>query len=369
MATRGKHHIDPPQPIGAGCKRYLVHGTTFDVPTHYDITRAIGYGAFGFVVAAVDQRTEEKVAIKKCLNVFCDLEDGKRVLREIKLLTFLVHENILHIRDLLPPATLDFEDVYFVTALMDTDLNNVIRSKQRLTDDHIAYFAYQLLRALKFLHSAHILHRDLKPANLLTNVNCDLMVADFGLARGYTPGQTTLDMTDYVVTRWYRAPELLLMLSDYTGAIDVWSTGCIFAELYNRTPLFQGNDYLGQLNLICEAIGVPSDLPNFVGIRESLNYLKTFPGAAAKPVEELVPTLTTASGKDFLLRMLTFNPRKRATAMELLLHPHLSRLHDPSDEPQSSMPFDWDAGFDHFDTEADLRAVFLEEIRKFYPDS
>lgn len=111
------------------------------------------------------------------------------------------------------------------------------------------YFLYQILRGLKYIHSANVLHRDLKPSNLLLNANCDLKIADFGLAR--TTSETDL-MTEYVVTRWYRAPELLLNSSEYTSAIDVWSVGCIFAEIMTREPLFPGKDYVHQLKLITE---------------------------------------------------------------------------------------------------------------------
>lgn len=108
---------------------------------------------------------------------------------------------------------------------------------------------YQILRGLKYIHSANVLHRDLKPSNLLLNANCDLKIADFGLAR--TTSETDF-MTEYVVTRWYRAPELLLNSSEYTSAIDVWSVGCIFAEIMTREPLFPGKDYVHQLKLVTE---------------------------------------------------------------------------------------------------------------------
>lgn len=110
---------------------------------------------------------------------------------------------------------------------------------------------YQLLRGLKYVHSANVLHRDLKPSNLFLNANCDLKLGDFGLAR--TTSETDF-MTEYVVTRWYRAPELLLNCSEYTAAIDVWSVGCILAEILTREPLFPGKDYVHQLRLITEVL-------------------------------------------------------------------------------------------------------------------
>lgn len=113
----------------------------------------------------------------------------------------------------------------------------------------LQYFLYQILRGLKYIHSANVLHRDLKPSNLLLNANCDLKVGDFGLAR--TTSETDF-MTEYVVTRWYRAPELLLNCSEYTAAIDIWSVGCILGEMMTRQPLFPGRDYVHQLKLITE---------------------------------------------------------------------------------------------------------------------
>lgn len=113
----------------------------------------------------------------------------------------------------------------------------------------VQYFLYQILRGLKYIHSANVLHRDLKPSNLLLNANCDLKICDFGLAR--VTSETDF-MTEYVVTRWYRAPELLLNSSDYTTAIDVWSVGCIFMELMDRKPLFPGRDHVHQLRLLME---------------------------------------------------------------------------------------------------------------------
>lgn len=126
--------------------------------------------------------------------------------------------------------------------LMETDMHRVIRT-QDLSDDHCQYFIYQTLRALKAMHSANVLHRDLKPSNLLLNANCDLKVCDFGLARSAASTEDNSGfMTEYVATRWYRAPEIMLTFKEYTKAIDVWSVGCILAEMLNGKPLFPGKD-------------------------------------------------------------------------------------------------------------------------------
>lgn len=152
----------------------------------YTFTKRIGYGAYGVVCAAKDTQTKGDVAIKKIPKAFQDLVDAKRVLREIKILKFFDHENIVNLMDIQkPPQQTGYEDVYIITELMEADLHKLIYSKQQLSDDHYQYFMYQLLRGVLYLHSANIMHRDLKPSNILVNMNCDLKICDFGLARGF----------------------------------------------------------------------------------------------------------------------------------------------------------------------------------------
>lgn len=157
------------------------------------------------------------MAIKKITRAFDDPVDAKRILREIKLMKKLYHENVIRIVDLIPPPPTqeEFEDIYIVQDLMETDLHRIIYSKQALTIDHVQYFVYQILRGLKYIHSSNVLHRDLKPSNLLVNANCDLKICDFGLARGVEDEQSGA-LTEYVVTRWYRAPV----------RCDVWDYSC-----------------------------------------------------------------------------------------------------------------------------------------------
>lgn len=197
-------------------------------------------------------------------------------------MTKSVFWQVISIKDIIrPPRRENFNDVYIVYELMDTDLHHLLRSNQPLTDDHcqvytlffpsshqhqskhstigqlsfylnvfmMQYFLYQVLRGLKYVHSAKVLHRDLRPSNLLLNAKCELKIGDFGLARTTTE---TDFMMEYVVTRWYRAPELLLNCSEYTAAIDIWSVGCILGEIATREPLFPGKDYVHQLRLITE---------------------------------------------------------------------------------------------------------------------
>jgi serine/threonine protein kinase len=355
--------VSPPIDIGGGKKVYTVQGTKFEVDHRYDVCKPVGYGSYGLVCSGIDTITGERVAIKRISRIFEDLVDGKRVLREIKLLGFLRHDNILHLRDLMRPRDLEkFEDLYVVTDLLDTDLHQIIRSKQRLTDDHCQFFMYQAFRGLKYIHSANVLHRDLKPANFLATASCDLVICDFGLARGFDPGA----MTDYVVTRWYRPPELLLLSDKYTSAIDCWSLGCILVELMNRRPLFPGKDYIHQINLITDVLGTLSEeqLAN-VKPEEAVRYLKSLPRKRKMSMSEVCPS---ASGPavDFLSQLLVIDPDKRMTAKQALEHPYLSHLHDPMDEPECPKVFQWE--YDSAEvSEHLLRRGFWDEIVKYHP--
>ncbi|KAG3083566.1 hypothetical protein PC122_g10497 [Phytophthora cactorum] len=152
----------------------------FEVRSHYANLRPVGGGSYGIVCSAEDTLRGRKVAIKKITDVFDDLTDAKRILREMKLLRHLgVHENIINILDviLIPPNVMDFHDIYIVTDLMESDLERIISSSQPLSDAHFQYFLYQILRGMKFVHSGNVLHRDLKPSNLLVNSNCDLSIS------------------------------------------------------------------------------------------------------------------------------------------------------------------------------------------------
>lgn len=191
-----------------------------------------------------------RVAIKK-ISPFEHQTYCQRTLREIQILLRFRHENVIGIRDILRAPTLEaMRDVYIVQDLMETDLYKLLKSQQ-LSNDHVCYFLYQILRGLKYIHSANVLHRDLKPSNLLINTTCDLKICDFGLARIADPEHDhTGFLTEYVATRWYRAPEIMLNSKGYTKSIDIWSVGCILAEMLSNRPIFPGKHYLDQLNHI-----------------------------------------------------------------------------------------------------------------------
>ncbi|GAA5907827.1 hypothetical protein JCM5296_005796 [Sporobolomyces johnsonii] len=349
----------------------------FSVGSKYAVQDVIGEGAYGVVASAIHRPTGQKVAIKKIApfdhSMFC-----LRTLRELKLLRYFaeqnVSENIISIVDIVKPTSLDsFKEVYLIQELMETDLYRVIRT-QNLSDDHVQYFVYQTCRALKALHSADVIHRDLKPSNLLLNANCDLKVCDFGLARSVATaepnGGETGFMTEYVATRWYRAPEIMLTFKQYTKAIDIWSVGCICAEMLSGRPLFPGRDYHHQLSLILAVTGTPT-LDEFYNInsRRSRDYLRALPFQKKKNFQDLFPNASPLA-VDFLAKTLTFDPIKRLTVEQCLEHPYLANYHDPDDEPVAPPLepsfFDFD-----FQKEAisrqQLKELLYNEVMQFKP--
>ncbi|XP_072380046.1 serine/threonine-protein kinase NLK isoform X1 [Diabrotica undecimpunctata] len=286
--------------------------------------RPIGYGAFGVVWAVTDPRDGRRVALKKLPKVFQSVISSKRVFRELKMLCFFKHENVLSALDILQPPHLDFfQEIYVITELLQSDLHKIIVSHQPLSSDHIKVFLYQILRGLKYLHSARILHRDIKPGNLLVNSNCVLKICDFGLARVEEP-DTSKNMTQEVVTQYYRAPEILMGTTHYSAAVDVWSVGCIFGELLGRRILFQAQNTVQQLELITELLGTPSleDMKHACEAAKS-HMLRRVPKPPSLSALYTLSSQATHEVVHLLCQMLVFNPDKRITVVEALAHPYL----------------------------------------------
>ncbi|KAK2711837.1 hypothetical protein QYM36_012835 [Artemia franciscana] len=252
------------------------------------------------------------------------------------------------------------KDVYIVQCLMETDMYKLLKT-QRLSNDHICYFLYQVLRGLKYIHSANVLHRDLKPSNLLLNTTCDLKICDFGLARVADPEHDhTGFLTEYVATRWYRAPEIMLNSKGYTKSIDIWSVGCILAEMLSNRPLFPGKHYLDQLNHILGILGSPTqDDLQFIVNEKARSYLQSLPVKPKVPWCKLFPN-ADLKALDLLDRMLTFNPHKRIVVEEALAHPYLEQYYDPADEPVAEEPFKFETELDDLPKER-LKALIFEE--------
>ncbi|KAJ2749983.1 mitogen activated protein kinase [Coemansia pectinata] len=307
---------------------------SFNPGSDYQVMQVIGQGAYGTVVSAKHIPSGVDVAIKR-IGPFDSAMLCQRTLREIKLLKHFNHENIITLYDVvnLKPRN-DFTHVYIVQELLDIDLHRIIKT-QPLSEEHVQYFLYQILRALKYIHSCNVLHRDLKPANILLNANCDLKVCDFGLARGANDENDNNEsfLTEYVATRWYRAPEIMLSFKEYTKAIDIWSVGCIMAEMLSKMPLFPGRDYHHQLKLIFDVLGTPTT-DCYLGIKSSRarDYIRSLPLKAKANMNKLFP-YASPQAIDLMNKMLTFNPKRRITVEEALAHPYLAQYHDEQDEP------------------------------------
>uniref|UniRef100_A0A672R497 mitogen-activated protein kinase n=1 Tax=Sinocyclocheilus grahami TaxID=75366 RepID=A0A672R497_SINGR len=237
-----------------GYYRQEVNKTCWEVPERYRDMKQVGTGAYGTVCYAFDRRTGAKVAIKKLHRPFQSDLFAKRAYRELRLLKHMKHDNVIGLMDVFTAdLSLDrFHDFYLVMPFMGTDLGKLMKM-ERLSEDRVQYLVYQILRGLKYIHAAGIIHRDLKPGNLAINEECELKILDFGLAR-----QADSEMTGYVVTRWYRAPEVILSWMHYTQTVDIWSVGCIMAEMLLGKPLFKGNDHLDQLMEIMKITGTPA---------------------------------------------------------------------------------------------------------------
>ncbi|TPX47512.1 hypothetical protein SeMB42_g02268 [Synchytrium endobioticum] len=334
----------------------------------YKIIREIGSGAYGIVCAAKDlladsKSVNEEVAIKKVQRVFEKSILAKRALREIKLLRhFQNHENITSILDMDIADVNNYNEIYLIQELMEADLHQIIRSEQPLTDAHFQYFIYQICRGLKYIHSANVLHRDLKPGNLLVNADCELKICDFGLARGLSDSSSGF-MTEYVATRWYRAPEIMLSFKSYTKAIDMWSVGCIFAELLGGKPLFKGRDYVDQLNQILNILGTPDDATlKRIGSERAQLYIRSLPKMKKQPWERLYPR-ASAHALDLLEKLLTFDPAARITVEDALAHPYLEAYHDENDEPSHDTTFDF--SFESVEAIDEMKRMIAQEIMEY----
>jgi serine/threonine protein kinase len=485
----------------ASVVRWSLPHADFYLNERYALKKSIGKGAYGCVCEALDLHEQHlgeegkdgateknereggrRVAIKKLTDIFQTRHEARRAFLEIEFMRRTNHKNVVGLVGLEAPTMTrrersrmmkkkegscgneveedsnacsafpqrkeeeeeekegDFSDVYLIMELMDTDLNQVIKSKQTLLREHVIYFLYQTLSGLKHIHDCGILHRDLKPSNLLVNANCDLKICDFGLSRlakiaeddeemeserfniahngsdtkcsidslisnpsgsrdgsvserlqqqqqqheqhqrpregdddermetamysvqrtsscssfmtvdnlqedvskfaqsdeeGRSQGagkeRTDGGMTEYVVTRWYRAPELLVSNSTYSEKIDIWSIGCILGEILRRKPLFPGSDYINQLKLIVDTLGTPceKDMAEIESLK-ARKFIKSLKGGVPIPKTPFATVFPHADPLiiDLLEKMLEFNPKTRINATEALSHPLFDGIRD-----------------------------------------
>lgn len=397
------------------------------IPSRYEVKQLIGTGSYGSVCEAYDHDKKRLVAIKRIGHMFEDLIDCKRILREIAILSNLNHDHIVRIYDIVAPSSMaTFDELYIVMEICDSDLKKLCRTDVQLTSLHINTLLYNLLVGLKYLHSAGIYHRDLKPANCLVNQDCSVKICDFGLSRAIGEEQPHLQalpntprgegeaaavpvpvvahtqrlkrhLTGHVVTRWYRAPELILLQENYTEAIDVWSVGCIYAELLgmlpgmkteDRGPLFPGSscfplspdhkhktDYRfhtrgkhDQLNMIFNLLGTPNteDLIDLER-EDAKKYINCFAAREGDGLRSKFPDIA-AESIDMLDKMLRFNPKTRIEVAKALTHALFNEIRDEAKEKSASSVV-----YVEFEKEPDLdemllRKYFCKEVKKYHPE-
>ena len=312
---------------------------------------------------SIDKKTKEIVALKKIFDAFQNSTDAQRTFREILILQELNnHENIIRLLDVIKAE--NDKDIYLVFDYMETDLHAVIRAGI-LEEIHKQYIIYQILKCLKFMHSADIIHRDLKPSNFLLNSECLVKVADFGLARSIrakVKDQQPI-LTEYVATRWYRAPEILLGSTRYTKGVDLWSIGCILAESMLGKPLFPGTSTLNQIERVLEITGKPTkEEIESLQSPQAASILESLPQTKVKNIHDMFPTLSK-NGINFLKNCLQFNPNKRFSVEQALKHPYVAQFSNEEDEPKCSkiieIPLD-----DHKHSIKEYREKLYEDIKR-----
>lgn len=366
--TRNSDPLSPGNLEKRGYHTFTTMGRKFHVEKRWKFVRELGQGAYGFVVSAQDQISGETVAIKLVTRLFEKIQLSKRALREISLLRhFANHENITGLIDM-DVITPDFNEIYLFMEPMEADLHQIVRSGQSLSNAHVQYFLYQILRAMKYVHSAGVIHRDLKPGNLLVNADCELKICDFGLSRGFdsVPEDDGAGfMTEYVATRWYRAPEIMLSFRKYTTAIDIWSIGCILGELLGMKPMFKGKDYVDQLNIIIDILGTPDEETlQRIGSVKAQAYIRSLPVKEPKPFKTLFPQADDLA-LDLLSQMVTFDPAKRLTVLEALKHPYLEAYHDEDDEPECESKYEHWKEIEKLETIDQFRTAIWNEVEEF----
>ncbi|RLM96119.1 hypothetical protein BBO99_00004536 [Phytophthora kernoviae] len=303
----------------------------------YELLQKLGKGAYGIVWKAIDKNNRQVVALKKCFDAFRNATDAQRTFREIMYLQELHgHSNIIRLLNVVKAD--NDRDIYLVFDFMETDLHAVIRANI-LEEIHKKYIIYQLLKSLKYMHTAELLHRDIKPSNLLLNSDCHTKLCDFGLCRSVAEisGPNPV-LTDYVATRWYRAPEILLGSTRYAKSVDMWAVGCIVAEMVTGRPAFPGTSTMNQLERILDVTGPPSQ-DDIESIKSPFanTMLESLPTPKQKPLEEFFPK-ASPEALDLIKQCFWFDPSKRISCIDALKHPYVAQFHNEKDEPSAPAP-------------------------------
>lgn len=308
------------------------------ITQRYEILQKIGKGAYGIVWKVMDKVTHRILALKKIFGAFRNSTDAQRTYREITFLKQLFpHPNIVEL--VAVHKAVNNNDLYVVFELLESDVHSVIRANI-LQDVHKRFITYQLLVGIRYLHMRHLIHRDLKPSNLLINSDSTVKLCDFGLARTLNEGSISQQvLTEYVSTRWYRAPELIIGSNHYSEAVDMWAIGCIVAELYAGRPFFPGNSTVDQLERVVAFTGPPS-------VRDVRSMRSEFAETMVSSLTYTQPRITLEQKlpnahpdvRDFISQLLVFNPDKRMTIDKAIEHPMVQQFRNKELEAMTGPP-------------------------------
>ena len=286
----------------------------------YKIHKTIGDGSYGIVYKASNIQTGEIVAIKKMKKKFYSWDECMS-LRELKSLKNLNHSNIIKLKEVIKVN----DELNFVFEYLDENIyqlyTHIREQGKQLPENQIRSFIYQTATGLAYMHKHGFFHRDMKPENLLVHKDI-VKIADFGLAREI---RSRPPYTDYVSTRWYRAPEILLKSVNYNSPVDIFALGCIMAELYMLGPLFNGNSETDQIYKVCSVLGTPSVNTWSEGHRLASQMGFTFPQFTPVPLSNIIPNASTEA-LQLISEMLKYDPSKRPTAQQVLQHPYFANF-------------------------------------------
>ncbi|XP_050539861.1 uncharacterized protein LOC126904679 [Daktulosphaira vitifoliae] len=298
------------------------------VSTKYDKLEQIGEGTYGVVYKALDRETGKYVALKKVRMESSTEGVPSTAMREISLLKEMTHANVVKLHDVI----LSDKKLFLVFEYMDYDLKKVLELRKKeygfgLPETQIKSYLYQMLSALSYCHIHRIVHRDLKPQNLLVNKNGDIKLADFGLARAFS--FPLRNYTHEVITLWYRAPEILLGAKIYTMAVDLWSLGCIFTEMFTLKPLFPGDSEIDQLFRIFRTLGTPTD-ETWPGVQKLQDFKPMFPLWEARDITDFLPELADKKQQNVFYALCTYNPANRMSAEKIMEMEYFDNLRQTS---------------------------------------
>ena len=414
------------------------------IGSQYSLIKQIGSGSYGVVCEAIHNPTGTTVAIKRISHLFDDVCVGKKLLREIAIMGYLDHPNVIRILDIVLPQDLDtFNEIFIVMEYAESDLKKICKSPIYFDNKQIKRVLYNIICGMKYIHSANIIHRDLKPANILINTDFETKICDFGFARTLpeeeevystysidvefvSESRSDIDrtnsmplngsrnmiqplrqrsntfssrkkLTGHVVTRWYRSPELILLEKHYTQAIDVWSIGCVIAELcgmdrhnypafYDRKPLFPGGSCFpltpdmkvletntgfscsssDQIHHILNILGTPNyKETNFLSDEKAKIYLRSFEYRHKIDIKCIFPN-TDHELISLMERMLKFNPHHRINFEQALDCAYFDNVRERTKEIDADIPVYFDFEDDDCIDVSRLRYYFIREIRKYH---